>query len=293
MGEILDGEKVAKSIKDRVKLEVEEIKEERGNPGLAAVLVGTDSASRRYINNKEKACEYVGIASSILRESDTITQDRLLKIVNELNDDPKVNGILVQLPLPEHIDENVIMSKIDPLKDVDGFHSYNLGELMKGERGLISCTPYGVEKILDFYNIPIEGKHAVVVGRSVEVGKPMATIMTNRNATVTLCHSKTKDLEDYTSQADILIVAVGKPKYITTSITKNKVPKKMVKPGAVVIDIGIHDTPNGLVGDVDFNAVKDVASYITPVPGGVGPMTIAMLMSNTAQAAKMQKLYKT
>lgn len=283
MAEILDGKLVSASIRNNIKSEVDEFVNKTGKiPGLAVILVGDDPASTVYVRNKHKACSEVGINSyQIILPADTTEYDLVAKI-QELNSDDNVNGILVQLPLPRHINEEKVISTISPLKDVDAFHCENVGRILVGKYDFLPCTPAGIMSILDYYNIEIEGKNCVVVGRSNIVGKPMSLLLLERNGTVTVCHSRTKDLASFTSKADILVVAVGKPLFITS---------EHVKEGAVVIDVGINRTEEGkLVGDVDFNNVVEKASYITPVPGGVGPMTITTLLKNTSMAAKKQNL---
>lgn len=270
--EIIDGKAISAQIKDECKAKALEYKAQGIEPCLAVILVGNDPASSIYVNNKKKACEYVGIKSLSYEMPEETTEEELLKLIDTLNKNDEVNGILVQLPLPKHIDEDKVIKAISPLKDVDGFHTSNVGALCIGEPGFVSCTPAGVIQLLKRSNVEIAGKHCVVIGRSNIVGKPMALLMLRENATVTICHSKTADLKDICKQADILIVAIGKPRYIND---------EYVKDGAVVIDVGIHrDENNKMCGDVDFDSVKDKVSKITPVPGGVGPMTIAMLMSN-------------
>lgn len=277
--ELIDGKKVAADIREGLKKEIAELRAKGVNPGLAVVLVGENPASQKYVASKEKACAEIGIASFAHKIPATTTQDELIKLVDQLNNDPKVNGILVQLPLPKGLNEKEIMNRISPAKDVDGFGPDALGKLVLDEPGFVACTPHGAVKMLEAYNINPAGKHAVVVGRSVIVGKPLALLLLRRNATVTIAHSKTPDLKETCLKADILCVAVGKAKMIRGD---------MVKEGAAVIDIGINVTPEGkIVGDVDFEAAKERAAYITPVPGGAGPMTIAMLMYNTVQSAKM------
>lgn len=272
MAVLIDGKKISLDVKDEVKKKVQRINESGKEVTLAVVQVGNDPASSVYVGNKTKACEYVGIKSLTYKLDEDTTQERLLQLVDELNRDEKVNGILVQLPLPAHIDETCIINAIHPSKDVDGFHPVNVGNLMTGGRGFVSCTPAGIIELLKRSQVEIEGKECVVIGRSNIVGKPMAQLLLRENGTVTICHSKTKDLKEVTKRADILIVAIGKPKFITADY---------VKEGAVVIDVGIHrGQDKKLCGDVDFESVVEKASAITPVPGGVGPMTIAMLMKN-------------
>lgn len=286
MANLIDGKKISKDIKDELKAEVDGMKE-RGEkiPCLAVIQVGEDPASCVYVNNKKKACEYIGIGSVSHELPEGTTEEELLKLIDNLNADDSVTGILVQLPVPKHIDEDKIIERIDPKKDVDGFSPLSVGALLIGQPGFLSCTPAGVIQLLKRSNIDIEGKNCVVVGRSNIVGKPMSVLMLRENATVTICHSKTKDLKAVCKNADILIVAIGRPNMIDASY---------VKDGAVVIDVGIHRLENSadgkkLCGDVDFESVEKVASYITPVPGGVGPMTIAMLMKNCVEATKMFK----
>jgi len=281
MAEIIDGKKVSQHIREEVAREVEKLKNETGTtPGLAAVLVGDNPASEIYVRNKRKACEQVGIYSEEYKLSKETTQKELLSLIDKLNNDKKIHGILVQLPLPEQIDSTKILRSVSPSKDVDGFHPENVGLLVEGNPRFISCTPNGIMKMLDFYNIEIKGKEAVVVGRSNIVGKPTAILLLHRHATVTICHSRTTRLDEVVRRADILVAAIGRPNFIT---------EDMVKEGAVVIDVGINRNKDGkLIGDVDFEKVKGKASYITPVPGGVGPMTIAMLLWNTLESAKMR-----
>ncbi len=281
MSEIIDGKKVSQHIREEVAREVEILKNETGTtPGLAAVLVGDNPASEIYVRNKRKACEQVGIYSEEYKLSKETTQNELLSLIDKLNNDKKIHGILVQLPLPEQIESTKILRSVSPSKDVDGFHPENVGLLVEGNPRFISCTPNGIMKMLDFYNIEIKGKEAVVVGRSNIVGKPTAILLLHRHATVTICHSRTTRLDEVVRRADILVAAIGRPNFIT---------EDMVKEGAVVIDVGINRNKDGkLIGDVDFEKVKGKASYITPVPGGVGPMTIAMLLWNTLESAKMR-----
>ena len=280
MAKILDGKMVSQNIKDDVKKEVEELKQEGIFPKLAVIMVGSDPSSKIYVRNKSIACKELGIEYEEYLLDENITMDELLELINKLNNDDSVNGILLQSPIPKGLDINEAFKTIDPKKDVDGFNPCNVGKLCLGQEALISCTPYGIIKLLEEYGIDIEGKDAVVVGRSNIVGKPMMQCLLNKNATVTICHSKTIKLERVTKKAEILVVAIGKPKFIT---------KDMVKEGAIVIDVGINREKDGkLCGDVDFEEVSKIASYITPVPGGVGPMTIAMLMNNIVKATKMQ-----
>lgn len=279
MAEIIDGKLVSQHIRDEVAEGVERLKGETGvTAGLAAVLVGDDPASEIYVRNKRKACTEVGMYSEEHRLPGETTEEELLSLVDKLNGDENIHGILVQLPLPSHISETKILGAVSPLKDVDGFHPYNVGLLVEGRPRFISCTPHGIIKMLDFYKIGIEGKEAVVVGRSNIVGKPVSMLLLHRHATVTICHSRTKPLDEVTRRADILVAAIGRADFITAG---------MVKEGAVVIDVGINRNKDGkLTGDVDFEGVSQKASFITPVPGGVGPMTIAMLLWNTLESAR-------
>ena len=274
MAELIDGKLISAQIKDECKEKVALLKEKGIEVTLAVIQVGEDPASSVYVSNKKKACEYIGANSLSYNLKEDSTQEELLKLIDELNNDDKVNGILVQLPLPKHFNEDEVIRRINPDKDVDGFHPINVGRLSIGEKGFVSCTPAGIIELLKRSNVEIEGKECVIIGRSNIVGKPMSMLMLRENATVTVCHSRTRNLSDVTKRADILIVAIGKPKLIDASY---------VKEGAIVIDVGIHRVdPNSkkLCGDVDFESVEPVAGKITPVPGGVGPMTIAMLMSN-------------
>ena len=274
----IDGKEVAAQVTENVKKRVEVLKEKGITPGLAVVLVGNNSASQTYVNNKTKTCERLGMYSVMVTLDENVSEDELLQNVAILNNDEKIHGILVQLPLPKHINEDRVISAISPLKDVDGFHPENVGKMMIGQQTFIPCTPFGVMKLLEYSDIDVAGKHAVIIGRSNIVGKPMGQLLLQKDATVTYCHSKTKDLRAMTKQADILVVALGRAKMIDASY---------IKDGAVVIDVGINrDENNKLCGDVDFESAKEVASKITPVPGGVGPMTIAMLMENTCLAAE-------
>lgn len=279
---ILDGKALSNKIKEEVKVDVKKLQEERNiTPGLAVVLVGADPASAAYVNMKSKACKEAGIYSIVHEMPDTISQDKILEILEMMNDNPNIDGILVQLPLPKHIDTTAILEAITPSKDVDGFHAYNTGRMTLGLNSFIPATPYGVMKLLEEYNIDPKGKDVCVVGASNIVGKPMGTLLLNANATVTTCHIHTKDLKEHTKKADIICVGVGKVNLIT---------EDMVKDGAIVIDIGINRLESGkLVGDVDFENVSKKCSYITPVPGGVGPMTIAMLLKNTLTAANLRE----
>jgi methylenetetrahydrofolate dehydrogenase (NADP+)/methenyltetrahydrofolate cyclohydrolase len=279
MAEIIDGKKVSEHIRAEIAEGVEKLKAETGiTPGLAAVLVGEDPASEIYVRNKRKACADAGMYSEEHKLPAETTEQELLNLVDRLNNDLNIHGILVQLPLPDHINEAKILRAVTPLKDVDGFHPYNVGLLVEGNPSFISCTPHGIIKMLEFYNIDIAGKQAVIVGRSNIVGKPVSMLLLHRHATVTICHSRTKPLDEVTRRADILVAAIGRANFITAD---------MVKEGAVVIDVGINRNEEGkLTGDVDFEAVSQKASYITPVPGGVGPMTISMLLWNTLESAK-------
>lgn len=277
MAFIIDGKKISSEIKDELKVKVSELKQNNVEITLAVIQVGNDTASTVYVGNKKKACEYIGIHSLSYELPENTTQEELLNLVDKLNNDSSVNGILVQLPLPKHIDEDLVIKTINPTKDVDGFHPQSVGALSIGQKGFVSCTPAGVIQLLKRSGISMEGKECVIIGRSNIVGKPMALLMLRENATVTICHSRTKDLKEVTKRADILIVAIGKPRFVT---------KDFVKEGAVVIDVGIHrDENNKLCGDVDFDDVVEMVSAITPVPGGVGPMTIAMLMNNCVESA--------
>lgn len=278
MAQLIDGKLISTQIKDELREEVAHLKEQGIIPCLAVIQVGNDPASSVYVNNKKKACAYIGIDSLSYELEETISQDTLLKLIAELNENEKVNGILVQLPLPKHIDENAVIEAITPSKDVDGFHPETLGNMCIGTRGFLPCTPAGVIQLLKRSNIEIEGKECVIIGRSNIVGKPMAMLLLRENGTVTITHSRTKDLKEVTKRADILVVAIGKPRFVT---------KDFVKEGAVVIDVGIHrNEDNKLCGDVDFDDVVEKVSAITPVPGGVGPMTIAMLMNNCVETVR-------
>jgi len=280
MGTIIDGKKLSELIRKQLKEEVNILKEKGIIPKLAVIMVGDDKASKIYVRNKNKACEEIGIEYEEYILNSSITIEKLTELIEMLNNKKEVHGILLQSPLPNHLDINLAIEKISPNKDVDGFHPINIGKLSLNQDCFVSCTPYGIIKMLDAYNIPIEGKNAVIIGRSNIVGKPLMQCLINRNATVTICHSKTNNLENIAKNADILISAIGRPNYIT---------EKMVKENAVVIDVGINRTSEGIVGDVAFEEVEKKVSYITPVPGGVGPMTIAMLMNNVIKAAKNVK----
>lgn len=280
MAVILDGKAVSAKVKEEVKEEVEALKKQGVSVGLAVIIVGNNPASRTYVNNKKKACEAAGILSEEYALPEETTQEELLALVEELNHKDSINGILCQLPLPKQLDEEAVIAAISEKKDVDAFSAVNVGHIMIGDYSFLPCTPAGIMEILRRYNIDVAGKECVVIGRSNIVGKPMAMLLLHQNGTVTICHSKTKNLKDVTSRADILVAAVGIPHFVTAD---------MVKDGAVVIDVGMDRDENGkLCGDVDFAAVEPKASYITPVPGGVGPMTIATLLKNTVTAAKQQ-----
>ncbi|MBR6697304.1 MAG: bifunctional methylenetetrahydrofolate dehydrogenase/methenyltetrahydrofolate cyclohydrolase FolD [Lachnospiraceae bacterium] len=279
MTKIIDGKAISAQIKEELKVQVAEYKAKGIDICLAVIQVGNDPASSVYVGNKKKACEFIGINSLAYELPEETTQEELLNIIKDLNNRADVNGILVQLPLPKHIDEDLVIKTIDPSKDVDGFHPQSVGALSIGQKGYVSCTPAGIIQLLKRSDIEIKGKECVVVGRSNIVGKPMALLLLREDGTVTVTHSRTKDLKEVTKRADILVVAIGKPKFIT---------KEYVKEGATVIDVGIHRMDNGkLCGDVDYDDVFDVAGAITPVPGGVGPMTIAMLMANCVESALM------
>ena len=281
MAQIIDGKKISKELKDELKEKVAKYKEEGVEITLAVIQVGNDKASSVYVGNKKKACEYIGIKSLSYELEESTTEEELLNLINELNNRKDVNGILVQLPLPKHINEDKVIETIDAKKDVDGFHPMSVGALSIGKKGFISCTPYGIIELLKRSNIDIDGKECVVIGRSNIVGKPMSMLLLRENATVTVAHSHTKNLKEVAKRADILVVAIGKPQFINS---------EYVKEGAVVIDVGIHrDENNKLCGDVDYEDVFPHASAITPVPGGVGPMTIAMLMKNCVNAVEIQK----
>jgi len=279
--QIIDGKKVSAEVKEQVRQETLRLKEEHGvTPGLAVVIVGDDPASRVYVNNKKKACELVGFRSEEYALPASATQEELLDLVHKLNEKEDINGILVQLPLPKHLDDKAVIEAINPVKDVDAFHAVNVGKIMLGEYDFLPCTPAGVMEMLHSYSIPVEGRECVVIGRSNIVGKPMGMLLLHENGTVTICHSRTKNLKEVCARADILVAAVGIPKFVKAD---------MVKEGAVVIDVGMDRDENGkLCGDVDFENVKEKCSFITPVPGGVGPMTIATLMKNTIKACRLQ-----
>lgn len=276
--QLIDGKTIAQQVRAEWKVRADALKARGVTPGMAVIIIGNDPASKVYVANKVKACAELGLYSVHRELPADVTEAQLLSEVEALNNDPKIHGILVQLPLPKHLDSHTVIEAINPDKDVDGFHQKNVGALVTGETPFPSCTPYGVMVLLEKIGINIEGKHAVVVGRSNIVGKPMALMLLHKNATVTICTSKTVELAKHTRDADILVAAVGRANFITGD---------MIKPGAVVIDVGINRNAEGkLVGDVDFNSVKAVAGYITPVPGGVGPMTITMLIANTVRAAE-------
>ena len=274
---IIDGKLVSEKIRNVIKEKAQRIQKEFSRvPGLAAVLVGEDPASQIYVRNKRRSCEDVGIYSEEHKLSESTTQGELLSLIDKLNNDNKINGILVQLPLPSHINESLVLNSVSPEKDVDGFHPINAGYLFEGQPKFIPCTPHGIIKMLEFYNVEIEGKNAVVLGRSNIVGKPAAILLLQKNATVTICHSRTRNLNEVLKNADIIVAAIGKAHFVK---------KEMVKEGAVIIDVGINRLENGkLAGDVDFDGVREVCSLITPVPGGVGPMTITMLLWNTLKS---------
>jgi methylenetetrahydrofolate dehydrogenase (NADP+)/methenyltetrahydrofolate cyclohydrolase len=275
---IIDGKEISQAIRKEIAAEVKKLRTKNIIPGLAVVLVGDNQASRTYVANKQKACEELGMHSVLIEYPASLSQEELIEKINELNADASIHGILVQLPLPEHIDEKEIIETISPDKDVDGFHPVNIGRMMTGQDAFLPCTPYGILEMLKYIGCDLEGKHAVMVGRSNIVGKPAGQLFLNENATVTYCHSRTNDLAYHTRQADILVAAVGK---------RNTITREHVKEGAIVIDVGMNRDEKGkLCGDVSFQEVKEIAAYITPVPGGVGPMTIAMLMKNTLKSAK-------
>jgi methylenetetrahydrofolate dehydrogenase (NADP+)/methenyltetrahydrofolate cyclohydrolase len=275
---LISGKEIGQEIRNELAERINTLKNQDIIPGLAVILVGNNSASKTYVSNKQKTCEALGMHSRLLSFESDLSEDELVEAIHSLNNDPKIHGILVQLPLPKQITESKVLAAISPDKDVDGFHPINVGKMMLGQETFLPCTPYGVMKLLEYSGIEIAGKHAVVIGRSHIVGKPMGQLLLQKDATVTYAHSKTPNLKEITLQADILVVAVGRTKMITS---------EYVKEGAVVIDVGMNrDENNRLCGDVDFESVKDKASFITPVPGGVGPMTITMLMANTVQSAE-------
>ena len=280
MAIIMDGKQLAKKIKSNLKIECDELKEKGIKPKLAVVMVGNNSASKIYVKNKNKACEDVGVEFEEFLLEENTKQEELENLIEELNQNKDIHGILLQSPIPKGLDINRAFGKIAPEKDVDGFHPINIGNLALNKDTFIACTPFGIMKTLEEYNIDLNGKHVVIIGRSNIVGRPLIQCSLNKNATVTICHSKTQELEKHTQRADVLIAAIGKPKFVT---------KEMVKEGTVVIDVGINRTEDGkIVGDVDFEEVEPKVKYITPVPGGVGPMTIAMLMNNVIKAARNQ-----
>lgn len=283
MAIIIDGKQLAQKIRNKLKIKCEEIKQKGVIPKLAVILVGEDKASKVYVRNKNKACEEVGIEfQEYILDGETTTQEKLIRLIKQLNEEESIHGILLQSPIPGHLDINEAFRTITPSKDVDGFNPVNVGKLCLGQDTFISCTPYGIMKMFEEYEIQLEGKRVVIIGRSNIVGKPLIQTCLNKNATVTVCHSKTQNLAEITKQADVLIVAIGKPKFIKS---------EMIKDGAVVIDVGINRVEDGkLTGDVDFEEVEKKSSYITPVPGGVGPMTIAMLMNNVIKASA-QNIY--
>ena len=275
--QLLDGKAMSAELREELALRVQRLKEKGVTPGLAVILVGDDPASQIYVKNKELGCQQVGIHSVTIRLPETASQAELEAQIDKLNADVSIHGILVQLPLPQGLDEAAALARILPEKDVDGFHLLNAGKLFTGQRGVVACTPKGAMEMLHRTGIDLSGKEAVVVGRSNIVGKPMAMLLLQENATVTICHSRTANLAEHTRRADVLVAAVGKPRFITAD---------MVKPGAIVIDVGINRVDGKVVGDVDFDAVREVAAWITPVPGGVGRMTITMLLANTIEAAE-------
>jgi methylenetetrahydrofolate dehydrogenase (NADP+)/methenyltetrahydrofolate cyclohydrolase len=279
MYKIIDGKVISGTVKDRVATEVADLKQKGITTGLAVIIVGEDPASKVYVANKKKACEALGIISEEYALPENTTQQELLALIDTLNKKESINGILCQLPLPKHLNEDEVINAILPEKDVDAFHPQNVGKIMLGDYDFVPCTPAGVMEMLNYEGIDITGKNCVVIGRSNIVGKPMGMLLLHKNGTITICHSRTKDLASVCKKADILVAAVGRPNFVTAD---------MVKEGAIVIDVGINRVDGKLVGDVDFNAVKDKCAAITPVPGGVGPMTIAMLMQNTVTAAKKQ-----
>lgn len=280
MAQIINGKEISAKVRGDIALKVEELKKRGITPGLAVVIVGEDPASKVYVRNKHRACEEVGIYSEVCELDKNTSQEELLALIDKLNANDKIHGILVQLPLPSHIDDKAVIERIDPTKDVDAFSAVNVGKIMLGEYDFLPCTPAGVMELLSESGIDPTGKECVIVGRSNIVGKPQAMLMLHANATVTICHSRTRDLAEVTRRADILVAALGKAKFITGD---------MIKEGAVVIDVGINRLPDGkLCGDVDFESAEKKASYITPVPGGVGPMTITMLLKNTLKAAELR-----
>ncbi len=280
MYRLIDGKEVSTHVKTKVKEEVEILKEKGIEPALAVIIVGNDPASRVYVNNKKKACEFTGMRSVEYALPEETTQEELLSVIDKLNEDSSINGILCQLPVPKHISEKAVIERISPKKDVDVFSAENVGKMWQGDYDMASCTPMGVIELLDYYGIDVCGKNCVIIGRSNIVGKPMASLLLERSATVTICHSRTKNLPEITSKADLIVAAVGRAKFVTAD---------MVKEGAIVVDVGINRNEDGkLCGDVDFENVKEKCEFITPVPGGCGPMTIAVLMKNTLLACKKQ-----
>lgn len=284
MYKLIDGKEVSNHVKTKVKEEVEALKEKGIEPALAVIIVGNDPASRVYVNNKKKACEFTGMRSVEYALPEETTEEELLAIIDKLNVDDSINGILCQLPVPKHISEKAVIERISPKKDVDVFSAENVGKMWQGDYDMASCTPMGVIELLDYYGIDVCGKNCVIIGRSNIVGKPMASLLLERSATVTICHSRTKNLSEITSKADLIVAAVGRARFVTAD---------MVKEGAIVVDVGINRNEDGkLCGDVDFENVKEKCSFITPVPGGCGPMTIAVLMKNTLLACKKQNSVK-
>ena len=280
MYKLIDGKEVSNHVKTKVREEVELLKEKGIEPALAVIIVGNDPASRVYVNNKKKACEFTGMRSVEYAMPEETTEEELLSVIDKLNADESINGILCQLPVPKHISEKAVIERISPKKDVDVFSAENVGKMWQGDYDMASCTPMGVIELLDYYGIDVCGKNCVIIGRSNIVGKPMASLLLERSATVTICHSRTKYLSEITSKADLIVAAVGRAKFVTAD---------MVKEGAIVVDVGINRNEDGkLCGDVDFENVKDKCEFITPVPGGCGPMTIAVLMKNTLLACKKQ-----
>ncbi len=280
MYKLIDGKEVSNHVKTKVREEVELLKEKGIEPALAVIIVGNDPASRVYVNNKKKACEFTGMRSVEYAMPEETTEEELLSVIDKLNADESINGILCQLPVPKHISEKAVIERISPKKDVDVFSAENVGKMWQGDYDMASCTPMGVIELLDYYGIDVCGKNCVIIGRSNIVGKPMASLLLERSATVTICHSRTKNLSEITSKADLIVAAVGRAKFVTAD---------MVKEGAIVVDVGINRNEDGkLCGDVDFENVKDKCEFITPVPGGCGPMTIAVLMKNTLLACKKQ-----
>ena len=279
MYKLIDGKIISAAVKERVKNEVAALNERGVTTGLAVIIVGEDPASKVYVSNKKKACEALGIISEEYALPENTTQEELLSLIDTLNKKESINGILCQLPLPKHLDEEIVINAISAEKDVDAFHPVNVGKIMQGNYDFVPCTPAGIMEMLDYEGIDISGKTCVVIGRSNIVGKPMSMLLLHKNGTVTICHSRTQNLKEVCKNADILVAAVGRPNFVTAD---------MVKDGAVVIDVGINRVDGKLIGDVKFDEVSEKASYITPVPGGVGPMTIAMLMQNTLTAAKKQ-----